>query len=63
MGIGGTFMKAAGVRVLEDISSLSTVGLVEAIGYLPRLLNTLKCVKNHLKEQKPDHVIVIEILF
>ena len=59
-GVGGSALKAAGVRVLVDISELAVVGFTEVFSKLPTILRSLAAVKKLLKVLKPDLLILID---
>lgn len=59
-GIGGEKMRLAGVDILTDASELSVVGLVEVIKHYPRLNNILKRMKQELKGNPPDLLVLID---
>lgn len=52
-GIGGPLMLEAGLESLEPLESLSIMGLVEVIRYLPRLLALKKRLVKEAKERQP----------
>jgi lipid-A-disaccharide synthase len=59
-GHGGDKMKAAGVEIIEHISSLSMVGFTEVIRHLPRMFNLMNETVNTIKSLRPDRVILID---
>ena len=59
-GIGGRYMKDAGVRVFADVSELCVVGVTEVVSKLPNLLRSLTGVKRLLKILRPDLLILID---
>ncbi len=59
-GMGGEQMIGAGVDVWIDITEKSTIGLIEALRYLPSHISTFKKIKKILKETKPDAVILVD---
>ncbi|MDM8541766.1 lipid-A-disaccharide synthase [Desulfococcaceae bacterium HSG9] len=59
-GIGGPSLKAAGVRILAESSTLSVVGITEIFSKARHLLNTLSRTKNLLKSLRPDLLILID---
>ncbi len=58
--IGGEQVKSAGAVLLEDMSELTVVGLTEVVKHLPHVFKVLSKVKNFLKKEKPDFVILID---
>ena len=59
-GVGGPALRAAGVRVLVDISELAVVGFTEVFSKLSTILRHLAAVKKLLKVLKPDLLILID---
>ena len=60
IGIGSDASKAAGIDVKFDMTTLSTVGIIEPLRYLPKILLNMYRVKKILKEEKPDVFIPID---
>ena len=60
VGIGGRYLKDAGVDILIDAGELAVVGITEAIAKLPTLLNGLKQARHLLKTMVPDLLILID---
>jgi len=59
-GMGGEKMRVAGVDVRIDITDKSSIGIIEALRYIPSHLITLHKLKNMLKQEKPDALILID---
>ncbi|MFH1429295.1 MAG: lipid-A-disaccharide synthase [Candidatus Margulisiibacteriota bacterium] len=59
-GLGSVKMKAAGVKILTDISSRSTIGFVEPLVHLPFFLLLWTRIKKYFKNNKPDLMIMID---
>jgi lipid-A-disaccharide synthase len=59
-GIGGEGFKNEGVRVLIDAGELSVVGITEVFSKMPAVLKSFSCVKNILRTDRPDLVILID---
>jgi len=59
-GIGGKFLREAGVRILVEASALSVVGLTEAFSKIPVLAKGMAVVKRLLKSLRPDLLILID---
>ena len=59
-GIGGSAMRAQGVRVMVDAASLAVVGLTEIFAKARSLLKGLSTAKNLLRSLKPDLLILID---
>jgi len=59
-GIGGHALRAAGVKILVDTSSLSVIGVTEILSKLPTFLSAMMRVKTLLKKFQPDLLILID---
>ena len=59
-GIGGKELTAAGVHMLYDASRLAVVGLTEVISHLGDILSARKALIRHMKENRPDLLILID---
>ncbi len=59
-GMGGEKMRRAGVDVRIDITEKSSIGIVEALKYIPQHLSTLRYLKKMLIREKPDALILID---
>ncbi len=59
-GIGGGFLKSAGVDILFDSRDLAVVGFSEVIFSLARIIRAFRYVKHLLKVQRPDLLILID---
>jgi len=59
-GMGGEKMRRAGVDVRLDITGKSSIGIIEALKYLPHHLLILKKLKEMLKKERPDALILID---
>jgi len=60
IGIGGDRMREVGVKTVMDICSVSTVGLVEPIRYLPRIYKAYRALLKLIKTEKPDMFIPVD---
>ncbi len=60
IGLGGEKMKAAGVHLLDNVTSASTIGFLEPIRHLKKYLSAYKITKTHLKKHNPDIVVAID---
>lgn len=60
MGIGGDYLKEAGVRLSKNYEELALIGFLEVIEKLGVIRAALKQVKKELEEQKPDVLILID---
>ncbi len=59
-GIGGSGMLAQGLRPYCMIDSLQAHGLIELVRHLPRLYSTLGQMKDALRAEKPDALLLID---
>ncbi len=59
-GIGGPAMRSAGVTLVVDAAQLSVVGISEALFKAPTLIKGLGAAKNHLRDQRPALLILID---
>lgn len=59
-GMGSTRMEKAGVDICIDSKKLAVVGLFEVITHLPDILKVLRRIKKHLKNTRPNLVVLID---
>ncbi len=59
-GIGGDLMRKANVSTLYDVSETSVVGIIEVLKHYPRLHRILRDIKQHLRDTKPELLILID---
>ena len=59
-GIGGETMRDAGVNTLFDVSETSVVGIAEVLKHYPRLHKILSALKKHIKQTKPELLILVD---
>lgn len=59
-GVTGPALRAAGCDSLEDMQSLSVMGIAEVVGELPRLLKLRRRLVRHWMENPPDVLIGID---
>lgn len=59
-GLGGDHMRKAGVNTIADVSELSVIGLIEVLKHYPRLRKILNRMKNELKRNRPDVLVLID---
>lgn len=62
-GVGGKRMRQAGVELVADSSSWSAIGVVEALGVVPKLLRAMHGLKAYLAKNPPDLLILIDFGF
>ncbi len=59
-GMGHSRMKNEGVQIMADLSTVSTIGFIEPIRYVPKILFTYFKMKRLMKRHKPDLLIPID---
>ncbi len=59
-GIGGQTMRDAGVNTLFDVSETSVVGIAEVLKHYPRLHKILSTLKRHIKQIRPELLILVD---
>lgn len=60
IGMGGQKMKEAGVHLIQDVTSVSTIGFLEPLKHLKKYLTAFKKIKHQLYINQPDIVIAID---
>lgn len=60
LGMGGTLMEDAGVRIVYDIKNLGVIGLVEIIKSLPKFFKLRSYLKDIMLKEKPDVLVCID---
>jgi lipid-A-disaccharide synthase len=59
-GVGGTRLRAAGMKILVDTASVATMGFVEVVGSAGRLLSMYRRLVRFMRQQRPSLVILID---
>ncbi|MDI1351740.1 MAG: lipid-A-disaccharide synthase [bacterium] len=59
-GIGGRHMQEAGAELISDLACFGVTGFTEVIRYFSILRKAFQKIKNHLKEEKPDLLILVD---
>ena len=59
-GMGSTRMSQAGVSLAFDANRLSVVGIAEVITHLPQIISTIRKIKQYLRDERPDLIILID---
>jgi len=59
-GMGAAASREAGVELQVDSTELAVVGLVEVLRHYPKIRAAMRCLKETLREQKPDLLILID---
>lgn len=60
VGMGGSHLQNAGMRVLYRIEELSVMGIAEVIAVLPRIIKLLGKIKASLTQEKPDLIVLTD---
>lgn len=60
VGMGGSKMRASGVKILRGIDDLGVIGIVEVAKKLPFFLRLLASLKKMLAEEKPDVLVCVD---
>jgi lipid-A-disaccharide synthase len=60
VGVGGERLRAAGMTILADVSSLSAAGVVEIVSSLRRHHRVMRLLKRRMDRQRPDAVVLID---
>jgi lipid-A-disaccharide synthase len=61
-GLGGQRMASLGIPLLADTTTLSSIGLVEAIPFIVPTLRIQAKLKSFLKDFRPDLVVLIDYI-
>lgn len=59
-GVTGPRMREAGCESIDDIESLSVMGLGEVVGEIPRLFRLRASLRERIRERRPDLVVGID---
>jgi len=60
LGVGGSRMRRAGVRLVEESEGWGAIGIGEALGKLPFLLSRLYALERLLRADPPDVLVPID---
>ncbi|MBM3463487.1 MAG: lipid-A-disaccharide synthase [Armatimonadetes bacterium] len=60
VAVGGPRMRAAGARVVQDSTCLSFIGMWEVVLKYPLLLSLYRRVQRIIRDERPDHVVLID---
>ncbi len=60
MGLGGEMMRGAGVRLWDDVTSRSSIGLLESLKHVLPLRRVFNRVVQHIRDEKPDLVVLVD---
>ncbi|MBD3273544.1 lipid-A-disaccharide synthase [Candidatus Dependentiae bacterium] len=58
--VGGSFLRAAGAKIYEDIEKLNITGVVEVLGKLKFIFTFLKQLSNHIIKNNFNKVILVD---
>ncbi len=59
-GMGGRELAAVGVHLLFDAKKIAVVGIAEVLTHLSDILAARKILRSHLRESRPDLLILID---
>jgi lipid-A-disaccharide synthase len=59
-GIGGEFMRAAGVTILESVDRLAVMGFVEVLAHIPRHWALLRMLRTRIESGRVGLVVLID---
>ncbi|MCW8853935.1 MAG: lipid-A-disaccharide synthase [Gammaproteobacteria bacterium] len=59
-GMGGDKLRDAGARLQVDCAEMAVVGIVEVLANLPRILRNLNKLRDELKTNPPDLLILVD---
>ncbi|AHE67154.1 lipid-A-disaccharide synthase [Legionella oakridgensis] len=59
-GIGGQHMQKAGATLISDLARFGVTGISEVVRHLHTIKKAFKDIKAHLKENKPDLLILVD---
>ncbi|MDR1113546.1 MAG: lipid-A-disaccharide synthase, partial [Candidatus Margulisbacteria bacterium] len=59
-GFGSEALRKAGVEILADLTSRSTVGLLEPLRHLPAYFRALGKLKKYLRRSRPDLFLCVD---
>lgn len=59
-GMGGVYLREAGLESHFRVEDLSVMGITEVVGHLPKIFRLLGGIRRKLEELRPDAVIVID---
>jgi lipid-A-disaccharide synthase len=59
-GIGGKHMQEAGAELISDLARFGVTGLTEVIRHLAVIRKAFRAIQKHLREQKPDLLILVD---
>lgn len=59
-GIGGQHMQTAGAELISDLARFGVTGVTEVIRHLKVIRKAFKAIKQHLRAQKPDLLILVD---
>ncbi len=60
IGMGGEHLHALGQKNLFHVNELSVMGITEIISAIPKIFKLWKRIKQSIKEEKPDVVILVD---
>ncbi|MEL7505043.1 MAG: lipid-A-disaccharide synthase [Cyanobacteria bacterium J06554_6] len=61
-GMGGVRMEAAGIELLGNTVSVSSIGIIEALPFVLKALKLQRQAQKHLKNNPPDLVVLLDYI-
>ena len=58
LGMGGDEMASSGVRIVQHLSEVSVVGIVEVLKHLPALRRAMARLTEAIERERPDLVVI-----
>lgn len=59
-GIGGDYLRRAGMNILVDAAAIATMGLTEIVGSARKLRAAYKAMTTFLEQERPDLLVLID---
>ena len=60
LGMGGERLQEAGVRIVQPMSEISVVGIVEVLRHLPSLRRAMGRLQRALRDERPDLLVPVD---
>jgi len=60
VGLGGSRMAEAGVELVADITTSSTIGFLEPLRHIPKIYSAYRKMKRLMKIDQPDLLVIID---
>jgi len=60
-GSGGHYLKKTGIPIVENVTSICSVGFIEPIKHIPRYIKAMRTLKDTIIKEKIDCVIAVDM--